>query len=99
MSKNKVVCAWEVIIENERNIMQAFYRLANMFTDVPHMRNPVKKRTWLVSIVKNVPFTKQYTYDYLYRITFIRSGDYLGMYISLMIIGGLVIFYIPNLVM
>src|SRR5699024_3173503 len=99
LSQKQLGIAWELLVEKDRNRMQAFYRLANMFTDVPHLRNPVKKRTWLVSLVKNVPFAKQYTYDYLYRITFIRSGDYLGMYIRLMIIGGLVIFYIPNLVM
>jgi len=99
LSKKQLGIAWEVLVEKERNSMQAFYRLANMFTDVPHMRNPVKKRTWLVSIVKNVPFTKQYTYDYLYRITFIRSGDYLGMYVRLIIIGSLAIVYVPNLVM
>ncbi|MDY0396025.1 ABC transporter permease [Virgibacillus halophilus] len=36
------------------------------------------------------------TFDYLYRITFIRSGDYFGMYVRLIIIGGLVMYYVPN---
>src|SRR5699024_3234555 len=36
------------------------------------------------------------TYHYLYRITFIRSGDYLGMYVRLLILGGLFIYFVPN---
>lgn len=99
LSRRQFGIAWELLVEKDRNRMQAFYRLANLFTDVPHLKNPVKRRGWLVSLVKKVPFAKKYTYDFLYRITFIRSGDYLGMYVRLLIIGGLFIFYIPNIVM
>src|SRR5690625_5040835 len=68
-----------------------------MFTDVQHIKSRTKKRRWLVSFVnKWTPFMKKYTYDYLYRITFIRSGDYLGMYVRLIIIGSLFIYFIPN---
>src|SRR5690625_4910242 len=68
-----------------------------MFTDVQHIKSRTKKRRWLVSFVnKWTPFEKKHTYDYLYRITFIRSGDYLGMYIRLVIIGGLFIYLVPN---
>lgn len=89
--------AWELLIEKDQNRMQSFYRLANLFTDVSHLKNPIKKRSWLVSLVNRVPFNQTYTYDYLYRITFVRSGDYLGMYIRLIVIGGLFIYFIPNL--
>ncbi|MDY0407822.1 ABC transporter permease [Paracerasibacillus soli] len=78
--------------------MYTFYRIANLFTDVPHLRNTTKKRHWLVSLLTNrIPLEKQRTYEYLYRITFIRSGDYLGMYIRLIIIGGLAIYFVPNM--
>ncbi len=77
--------------------MQAFYRVANMFSDVPHIKNRVKKRQWLVSLVtRNIPFEKRFSFDYLFRVTFVRSGDYVGMYTRLIIIGGLFIFLIPN---
>ncbi|MFC3040677.1 ABC transporter permease [Virgibacillus xinjiangensis] len=88
---------WELLVEKDRNRMQAFYRIANMFADVPHLKNRVKKRQWLVNLVSNVPFARRHTFDYLYRITFVRSGDYLGMYVRLVIIGGLFIYLIPNL--
>lgn len=86
---------WDILVEKDRNRMQAFYRLANMFTDVPHLKSRVKKRYLLVQMANRVPFLKKHTYDYLYRITFIRSGDYLGMYVRLLVIGGIIIYFIP----
>ncbi|WP_077297218.1 ABC transporter permease [Virgibacillus pantothenticus] len=88
---------WDLLVEKDLSRMQAFYRLANMFADVPHLKSKVKKRHWLVRIFSRVPFSKANTYDYLNRITFIRSGDYLGMYVRLVIIGGLIIYVIPPL--
>ncbi|WP_284139486.1 MULTISPECIES: ABC transporter permease [unclassified Virgibacillus] len=97
LARKQAGLAWDFLIEKEQSRMQAFYRLANMFTDVPHLKNRVRKRSWLVRLIANVPFEKASTYDYLYRLTFVRSGDYLGMYIRLVVIGALIIFYVPNL--
>lgn len=98
VSRKQAGIHWELLVEKDQSRMQSFYRLANMFADVPHLKNKVKKRQWLVSMVSNrIPFSKTNTYDYLYRITFVRSGDYLGMYIRLIIVGGLFIYFIPNL--
>lgn len=97
ISKKRAGIAWDILIEKEQNRMQLFYRLANLFTDVPHLKNKIKKRSWLVGIVSKLPFVKKHTYDYLYRITFVRSGDYLGMYVRLIIVGGLFIYYVPNI--
>lgn len=96
VSRNEAGIAWDILVEKDQNRMQLFYRMANLFTDVPHLRTRIKKRNWLVAIVSKVPFAKKYTYDYLYRITFVRSGDYLGMYIRLIVVGGLFIYYVPN---
>jgi ABC-2 type transport system permease protein len=43
-----------------------------------------------------IPFKQDATYDYLYRLTFIRSNDYLNLFIRLTVIGAVVIFFIPN---
>lgn len=96
ISRKQAGIAWDILVEKDQNRMQLFYRMANLFTDVPHLKNRLKKRRWLVSIVSKLPFEKKRTYDYLYRITFIRSGDYLGMYIRLIIIGGVFIYIVPN---
>ncbi|MEN1970258.1 ABC transporter permease [Lentibacillus sp. N15] len=96
ISNKQAGLVWDVLVEKDQNRMQFFYRIANMFTDVPHLKNRVKKRQWLVNLVDRVPFQQKFTFDYLYRITFIRSADYLGMYVRLIVIGGLVIYFVPN---
>ncbi|WP_047982496.1 ABC transporter permease [Ornithinibacillus contaminans] len=97
LSRKQAGLSWELLLEKDLNRMQSFYRFANLFTDVPHLKSRIKPRHWLVSFVeKRIPFEHKYTYDYLYRITFLRGGDYLSMYIRLIIIGGLFIYFIPN---
>ncbi|MFD1037669.1 ABC transporter permease [Virgibacillus byunsanensis] len=96
VSRKQAGIIWDLLIEKDQNRMQVFYRIANMFADVPHLKNRIKKRQWLVSIVSRMPLVKERTFDYLYRITFVRTGDYLGMYIRLIVVGGLFIYYIPN---
>ncbi|WP_053220429.1 ABC transporter permease [Virgibacillus senegalensis] len=89
---------WDVLVEKDRARMRSFYRLANMFTDVPHLKNQVKKRHWLVALlVKRIPFRQDQAFAYLYRITAARSSDYLGMYVRLLVIGGLAAFFVPNI--
>lgn len=96
-TKNRVSIHWELLIERDENRKQFFYRMASMFVDVPHLASRVKRRRMLTSVFKKpIPFTKEKTYDYLYRLTFLRSGDYLQMYIRLIILGGLLIYFIPN---
>src|SRR5699024_8531806 len=92
LTRKQVGINWHLLVEKDLNRMQSFYRLANLFTDVPHIKSRMKKRKWLVACVNRfIPFKNKYTFDYLYRITFFRSGDYLGMYIRLLVIGGLLI--------
>lgn len=98
LAKKQPGLLWNLLVEKDQNRMQNFYRFANMFSDVPHIKTRVKKRSWLVSLAtRNIPFENRHTFDYLYRITFIRSGDYFGMYVRLLVIGGIFIYMIPNL--
>lgn len=88
---------WEFLVERDQNKKQFFYRMASMFVDVPHLTSRVRRRRLLTSYVnKSIPFAKDKTYDYLYRLTFLRSGDYLQMYIRLIVIGSLLIYFVPN---
>jgi ABC-2 type transport system permease protein len=84
---------WEEIILLEQNRMIGFYRIANLFTDVPKLKDVVKRRKWLDWIVTKINFQQENTQIYLLTRTFLRSGDYLGLVVRLTIIGGLVIFY------
>src|SRR5699024_3096579 len=44
-----------------------------------------------------VSFSQDATFDYLYRMTFVRGGDYLGMYVRLIVLGGLAIYFVPSM--
>lgn len=97
ISKRKAGLAWDLLVSKDQQRMRTFYRIANMFTDVPHLKNTVKKRHAIVrALVNGIPYRQEKTYSYLYRITFIRSSDYLGMYLRLIAIGGLAIWFVPN---
>ncbi|SFL40223.1 ABC-2 type transport system permease protein [Gracilibacillus orientalis] len=88
---------WDLLIESDYLRMRSFYRLANMFTDVPHMETQIKKRHWLARLLTgSIPFQQKQTYPYMYRLTTVRSGEYLGIYVRLLIIGGLLIYFVPN---
>lgn len=90
--------AWDLLIEKDQARMQAFYRIANQFADVPHLKTKVHKRQSLVNLfTSRVPFEQKHTYDYLFRITFVRGGDYFGLFLRLTILAGVIIYFIPNL--
>lgn len=98
LSRQKAGLAWDLLVEKDQQRMRTFYRIANMFVDVPHLKSTVKKRNTLVrAIVDRVPYRQNQTFSYLYKITFIRSSDYLGMYIRLIVIGALAIWFVSNL--
>ncbi|MCA0983879.1 ABC transporter permease [Halobacillus yeomjeoni] len=98
ISRQKAGLAWDLLVEKDHQRMRTFYRIANMFTDVPHLKNTVKKRHLLVNaVVSRIPYAQEQSFSYLYRITFIRSSDYLGMYTRLVLIGGAAIWFVPNM--
>jgi ABC-2 type transport system permease protein len=90
--------AWDLLIEKEDVMNQSFYRIANLFTDVPQLKKKAKKRYWIVEIFTSfIPFQQKQTFTYLYRITFVRSSDYFGLYIRLLIIAAFLILWVPNI--
>ncbi|MDY0396024.1 ABC transporter permease [Virgibacillus halophilus] len=42
-AKQQTGLNWNLLVEKDTHRMQTFYRIANMFTDVPHLKNRVKK--------------------------------------------------------
>jgi ABC-2 type transport system permease protein len=85
---------WERLLEQERKRMHAFYRLANLFTDVPHLKQTVKRRKWLDFLLSFIGEKQENAYVYLHARTFFRAGDYFGIYVRLTIIGSLLIYAI-----
>ena len=90
----KMGLKWDVLIEQEEKRMASFYRLANMFTDVPNIKETVKRRKHLDLFISRIAFSQDQTYMYLFFRAFLRSSDYLGLYIRLTVIGSLAIYFI-----
>ncbi|WHY78907.1 ABC transporter permease [Neobacillus sp. WH10] len=90
----KMSLKWDQLIDHEEKRMASFYRLANMFTDVPKLKDTVKRRIWLDLFISRIPFSQEKTYLYLFSRTFLRSSDYLGLFLRLTVIGALGIYFI-----
>lgn len=85
---------WEFLIEQEERRMTSFYRFANLFTDVPKLRDRIKRRKWLDWLFVRLEFAQKNTYSHLYIRTFLRAGDYFGLFIRLTIISAAGIYFI-----
>ena len=86
---------WEYLISEEGKKMMLLYRIANMFVDVPALKERVARRKWLDFILSMI--SKKRTYLYLYTRTFLRSGNYFGLYVRLLVLGGVILYFIPFL--
>jgi ABC-2 type transport system permease protein len=82
---------WERLVELEGKRMMAFYRVANLFTDVPKLRGKVARRKYLDWIVSFVPYKQNKSYLFLYARTMLRANDYAGLLIRLTFIGSFVL--------
>ncbi|EIJ81955.1 ABC transporter, permease protein EscB [Bacillus methanolicus PB1] len=85
---------WEYLIDLEERRMTSFYRIANLFTDVPKLKDRVKRRKWLDWMVNRVEFQHSKTFTHLYVRTFFRAGDYFGLFIRLTLIGAVGLYLI-----
>lgn len=97
LSKKQSGLAWDVLVEKDLNRMHLFYRMASMFVEVPHLKAKVKHRKLLTKLTEmRVPFIQAKSFAYLDRLTFIRSNDYISMYIRLVVLGSIVIYFVPS---
>ncbi|MCM3717488.1 ABC transporter permease [Fictibacillus phosphorivorans] len=85
---------WEMLLEEEQTLKMKGYRFVNYFTDVPALKQTVHKRPFL-NMLGNFSFKKKNRMSALFMKTFIRSGDYLGLYIRLIVIGFFFLYLIP----
>ena len=80
---------YEHFIRIEQNRMYSFYRFANYFTDVPHLRGSVKRRTLLDFVYRFIPYKKDNAQMYLISRTFIRTDDLFFLWVRLTVISAL----------
>ncbi|MFY3791748.1 ABC transporter permease [Ureibacillus sp. MALMAid1270] len=81
---------YEHFVKLEQNRMMAFYRFANYFTDVPHLRGAIRRRAWLNFMYLLVPYTKNNTQGYLVFRTFIRTDDHFYLWVRLTAISSII---------
>ncbi|GLC89872.1 ABC transporter permease [Lysinibacillus piscis] len=81
---------YEHFVKLEQNRMMSFYRFANYFTDVPHLRGSIRRRGWLDWLYRSVPYHKQNTQKYLVFRTFIRTDDHFYLWLRLTAISAVI---------
>ncbi|MDT8862015.1 ABC transporter permease [Alkalihalobacillus sp. MEB130] len=93
---NQLTVKWDHLIAVEQGMLLFFYRIANAFTDVPQLRNKVKPRNYLKWIVNVISDPNKSVYHYLFARSFLRSNDYLGIYIRLVVISAILLIALPS---
>ncbi|MEK5037257.1 ABC transporter permease [Sporosarcina sp. FSL K6-3457] len=86
---------YDHFIELEQNRMMRFYRFANYFTDVPHLKGSVSRRGWIGMLFDTPKFGQTVPQAYLVRRTFIRTDDIFWLWVRLTALSALGALFIP----
>ncbi|MCM3639371.1 ABC transporter permease [Sporosarcina luteola] len=74
---------YEHFIALEQNRMMRFYRFANYFTDVPHLKGSVSRRAWLGFLMRPAKYGQASPQRYLLRRTLVRTDDIFWLWVRL----------------
>lgn len=85
---------YEHFVRLEQNRMMGFYRFANYFTDVPHLRGSIRRRGWLNFVYNLIAYRKSNAQNYLVFRTFIRTDDHFYLWVRLTLISGLIALFV-----
>lgn len=77
---------YEHFIQLEQNRMMRFYQFANYFTDVPHVKGAISRRSWLSAFMMKATFSSKHAQRYLVQRTFFRTDDIFRLWLRLTII-------------
>ncbi|WP_186672106.1 ABC transporter permease [Sporosarcina sp. BP05] len=86
---------YDHFIALEQNRMMRFYRFANYFTDVPHLKGSISRRAWIGFATGSPNFNKPVAQTYLIRRTFIRTDDIFWLWVRLTALSALGAIFIP----
>lgn len=85
---------YEHFVRLEQNRMKSFYRFANYFTDVPHLRGSIRRRAWLNGAYNLVSYGKGSTQSYLVFRTFVRTDDHFYLWVRLTAISAVIAYFV-----
>lgn len=89
------VFQWRAAVKNENSRMLQLYRLINLFTDVPQLSGKVHRRAYLDPLLNLFKGGQRRTFGYLYLREFFRGTEYLGLYLRLLVLGAVILWFIP----
>ena len=92
---SKIPFPYDHFIELEQNRMLRFYRFANYFTDVPHLKGSVSRRGWLGFLTGPPKLEQAEAQEYLVKRTFIRTDDIFWLWVRLTVISSVGALFIP----
>lgn len=87
---------WEKMIRKEKSRMHRIYQFIHLFTDVPEISSSVKRRKLLDPVLVKIKKNSQNTYLYLYARSFLRGSEYSGLFIRLVLVGGVILFFLKE---
>ncbi|KRM23932.1 ABC transporter permease [Latilactobacillus graminis] len=82
---------WLQAVSDEDSRIGRIYRLYNLFTDVPGLSSQVKRRRYLDGLLKLIAIRPANTYLYLYTRGFLRGTEFSGLYLRLVLLGGIIL--------
>lgn len=84
---------WLAAVEAEDSRMGRIYRLYNLFTDVPGLNSQVKRRRYLDGLIRRINGHQQNPFFFLYLRGFLRGTEFSGLYLRLVLFGGVIIWF------
>ncbi|TDM04649.1 ABC transporter permease [Macrococcus carouselicus] len=90
----KRVYPWQSLIEYEQELTQRQYKLINMFTDVRGLKDNVRRRPYLDLLLQDRQYNHDGMFLFLFKRNFLRSKDAFWIIIRLVVIGGLIIWFV-----
>jgi ABC-2 type transport system permease protein len=93
---SKHLLKWEKVLVGEERLMDRFWRLANLITDVPKIEQRMKPRRFLSGITDIFPYGKSAVFKRFFFKSFIRSGEYFGIWLRLVVIGVIIMGLLPK---
>lgn len=91
-----IILRWEILIDKEQGRMNRFYRLVNLFTDVPHLKGTVRRRAYLDFLYRPIPYANRKTYAYLWSRTFVRINEFSGLYLRLTVVAVILLIFLSG---
>lgn len=85
---------WQHLLESDTRQAMQFLRFANLFTDVPRLRRRTRPRSIISRMFPVRRFEEREVFKQIFIKTFVRSDDYLGMYVRLSVIGALLGYFL-----